>query len=168
MHPDSISGKMQTSAEEVEKALPLSLKSLFALDLNIYFAFYFQPTRVKAYLANMRVVTDEDELHRMSEACEPPPHPTGVTSSSGEHQGPRVILAPSQQQQQQQQPTAAAAAKRPSSPNPSSASSCSSSSGRLKQRQQLLQQQQQQQQQQLNNNNLHVPGGNRFGRASHN
>ncbi len=41
MHPDSISGKMQTSAEEVEKALPLSLKSRFVLDVNIYFLHLF-------------------------------------------------------------------------------------------------------------------------------
>jgi Rap guanine nucleotide exchange factor 2 len=28
--------------------------------------------RVKAYLNNMKVITDEDQLHQMSMECEPP------------------------------------------------------------------------------------------------
>lgn len=29
--------------------------------------------RVKAYLNNMKIITDEDRLHQMSNECEPPP-----------------------------------------------------------------------------------------------
>merc|ERR1719350_1269276 len=39
--------------------------------------------RVKAYLKNMQVITNEDELHKMSLECEPPsggvPHPPAAT-----------------------------------------------------------------------------------------
>ncbi len=68
--------------------------------------------RVKAYLGNMRVITDEDQLHRMSEQCEPPPPPPAQQASSST--APVVLLSPSAAStpaaQQMHLATAAAAA----------------------------------------------------------
>jgi len=65
--------------------------------------------RVKAYLKNMKVITDEDKLHAMSLECEPPVGGTLVSSAAAAMQLPQPSLR-----------------KRNPSPTPSAVSSTSS------------------------------------------
>jgi len=56
--------------------------------LNIFLSIQAQMVRrVKAYLKSMKVITDEDELHKMSLECEPP--------QAGMHQHQTVLVTAS-------------------------------------------------------------------------
>jgi Rap guanine nucleotide exchange factor 2 len=53
-----------------------------------YSIFSFQAQmvrRVKAYLNNMNIISDEDRLHAMSTECEPPAHAAVTASAAAAH-----------------------------------------------------------------------------------
>ena len=49
--------------------------------------------RVKAYLKNMKVITDEEKLHAMSLECEPPVGGTLVSSAAAVMQLPQPSVS---------------------------------------------------------------------------
>eukprot|EP00096_Caligus_rogercresseyi_P009497 TRINITY_DN3238_c0_g2_i1.p1 TRINITY_DN3238_c0_g2~~TRINITY_DN3238_c0_g2_i1.p1 ORF type:complete len:1352 (+),score=489.49 TRINITY_DN3238_c0_g2_i1:114-4058(+) len=85
--------------------------------------------RVKSYLQNMRVITEEHCLHKMSLECEPPPggHPLQHTLSSSTSFN---LSTASSSQQQNPSERGASGKQRNASPTPSAVSSTSSNSER--------------------------------------